>query len=132
MRSVADIRHPDAVEPHVSLREYVDVRFESQERATTTALAAQEKAVAAALAAADRATTKAEAAADSRFQAVNEFRGTLTDQAQTFLPRAEFDTSKQGMVDKIDSLQRMVYIGTGVVLGLQFLIGIMLVLWKKT
>jgi len=129
---VADIRHPDAVEPHVSLREYVDVRFESQERATTTALAAQEKAVAAALAAADRATTKAEAAADSRFQAVNEFRGTLTDQAQTFLPRAEFDTSKQGMVDKIDSLQRMVYIGTGVVLGLQFLIGIMLVLWKKT
>jgi len=47
---------------------------------------AQEKAVIAALAAADRANTKAELAADKRFDAVNEFRQTLTDQTATFIP----------------------------------------------
>jgi hypothetical protein len=33
---------------------------------------------------------KAETAAEKRFEAVNEFRGQLRDQAATFLPRAEY------------------------------------------
>src|SRR5687768_3968578 len=77
----------------VSLREYVDTR-----------LAAAEKAVSAALAAADRAVSKAEMAAERRFEAQNEFRGTLTDQARLFMPRVECENSMRGLSEKIDLL----------------------------
>jgi hypothetical protein len=46
----------------ISLREYVDGRFNAQEKAVAAALAAQERAVSAALTAADRAVSKAETA----------------------------------------------------------------------
>jgi hypothetical protein len=48
-------------------------------------------AVNAALQAAEKAVTKAEAASEKRFESVNEFRNTLSDQARTFIPRAEAD-----------------------------------------
>jgi len=88
----------------VSLREYVDVRFLAQEKAVAAALAAQEKAVAAALAAADRAVAKAETAAERRFESQNEFRGTLADQARTFMPRSEAEQAMKGLSDKIENL----------------------------
>lgn len=68
------------------------------------ALAAQEKAVAAALAAADRAVAKAETAAERRFESQNEFRGTLTDQARTFMPRAEAEQTMRAMNEKLENL----------------------------
>lgn len=77
----------------ISLREYVDVRFE-----------AQEKAVQAALASADRAVAKAEAAAERRFDSVNEFRSTLSDQARLLMPRSETEQALRGLSDKIDAL----------------------------
>jgi hypothetical protein len=92
----------------VSLREYVDTRFEAQEKAVAAALAAQEKAVAAALAAADRAVAKAETAAERRFESVNEFRATLTDQARTFMPRAESEQALRGLTEKLDVLTNRV------------------------
>jgi hypothetical protein len=88
----------------VSWRDYVDTRFEQQDRAVVAALAAQEKAVAAALAAADRAVAKAENAAERRFEAQNEFRGTLSDQARTLFPRAEAEQVLKGMNEKIEVL----------------------------
>jgi len=72
-----------------------------REKAVTAALIAQEKAVAAALAAADRAVAKAEAAAERRFESVNEFRQTLTDQAALFVTRNEVDTKISSMSTKI-------------------------------
>lgn len=129
---MADIRHPDVAEPHVSLREYVDVRFESQERATTTALAAQEKAVAAALAAADRAVAKAEAASERRFESVNEFRGTLLDQARTFMPRLEYETSHKALVEKVEAVQKFLWMGLGAMVAVQLFIGFVFVFLKKT
>src|ERR1700685_214980 len=62
----------------ISLREYVDIRFD-----------AQEKAVNAALAASDRAVNKAEMASEKRFDAVNEFRAALADSARLLMPRSE-------------------------------------------
>jgi len=91
-------------EPTVSWRNYVDSRFETQDKAVAAALAAQEKAVSAALTAADRAVAKAESAAERRFESVNEFRATLTDQARTFMPRAEAEQAARALNEKLDVL----------------------------
>lgn len=66
---------------------------------------AQEKAVAAALSAAKEAVAKAETAAEKRFEAVNEFRGQLTDQAATFVTRAEYEATRRGDVARVDELK---------------------------
>ena len=57
-----------------------------------------------ALAAADKATNKAEMASNTRFEGVNEFRKTLSDQANMLMPRAEYSAQHQSVIDKIDSL----------------------------
>lgn len=61
-----------------SLKAHYDQRFIDQDRAVQAALNAAEKAV-----------TKAENASEKRFDAVNEFRAQLADQAATFMPRSE-------------------------------------------
>lgn len=77
----------------ITLREYVDVRFK-----------AQESAVAAALTSAERAVTKSENAAERRFDSVNEFRSTLSDQARLLMPRAESEQTIRALSDKVDML----------------------------
>lgn len=77
----------------ITLREYVDVRFE-----------AQEKAVEAALASADRAVQKAEAASDKRFESMNEFRAALDDSGRLNMPRAEAEQQFRATAEKIDEL----------------------------
>lgn len=52
----------------------------------------------AALDAADRAVSKAESATEKRFESVNEFRQTLSDQASKFIIRSEFDL----VVDRLE------------------------------
>lgn len=81
----------------ITLREYVDVRFE-----------AQEKAVQAALAAADRATAKAETASEKRFEGVNEFRASLSDQSRLLMPRAESEQIVKSLEAKIAALEERV------------------------
>lgn len=58
---------------------------------------AQTKAIDAALLAAKEAVTKAETATEKRFESVNEFRQTLSDQAGTFVSRIEFNSLKERM-----------------------------------
>lgn len=82
----------------------LDAAFASQQVAMQTALTAAERAVATAMVAAEKATIKAETAADKRFEAVNEFRGQLADQARTFLPRAEATAVTAVLAEKIDNL----------------------------
>lgn len=67
----------------------LDERYLTQTKALDAAFASAEKAVSAALQAAETAVQKAEMAADKRFEAVNEFRGQLADQAQRFMTRDE-------------------------------------------
>lgn len=88
----------------VNLREYVDIRFDAQDRAVAAALAAQEKAVTAALSAADRAVAKAEAAAERRFESMNEFRGALSDSARLLMPRIESEQLHRATAEKIAEL----------------------------
>lgn len=79
-------------------------RFDAQGEAVAAALVSAEKAVNSALVAADRAVAKAEIAAEKRFEAVNEFRGTLADQASMLLPRSEADARFQAISDGMSSL----------------------------
>jgi len=88
----------------VSLRQYVDNRFEAQDKAVAAALAAQEKAVTAALAAADRAVAKAETATDKRFENSNEWRNTVETLQRTYMPRTESDQLLRALSEKIDEL----------------------------
>lgn len=80
----------------------VDLALVAQKEALTVALTAAEKAVNAALAAADRAVLKAEAATERRFESVNEFRATLSDQQRNFMPRKEVDVLIEAMSEKVE------------------------------
>jgi hypothetical protein len=66
-------------------------------------LMAQKEAVNAALVAADRAVVKAETASEKRFDAVNEFRATLADQAASLMPRSESEARMQALSDKLSA-----------------------------
>lgn len=100
-------------------KEFVNQRFTDNDKAVQAALVSQEKAVAAALAAAEKAVLKAETAADKRFDAVNEFRATLTDQTNTFLPRPEYNAQHKALEEKVDVLTERVNSMTGRSSGLQ-------------
>ncbi len=68
-------------------------------------LAAQDKAVQIAMIASEKAVVKAEVAAEKRFEATNEFRGQLADQALTFMPRVEAEQRIAALAEKLDDLK---------------------------
>jgi hypothetical protein len=104
----------------ISLREYVDVRFE-----------AQGKAVDAALAAAKEAVIKAETSTEKRFENSNEWRNTVETLQRTYMPRSESEQQARTNADKIEALQKMMWIGLGILFAFQFFVGISLIVWKK-
>src|SRR6202035_2967575 len=81
-------------------------RFQAQSEALSAAFTAQQNAVNAALAAADRAALKAENASEKRFEAVNEFRNTLSDQTRTFIPRTEAEERFRSTKETMDKLEK--------------------------
>lgn len=92
-------------------RQYAQ-RFEAQQQALKDALQAAKEAGANALQSAKEAVIKAEEAANKRFEGVNEFRATLSDQAQTFMGKAEADARLKALEQdtaknsaRIDSMQ---------------------------
>jgi CHASE3 domain sensor protein len=68
-------------------------RFADLEKSLTVALAASEKAI-----------LKAEGATERRFDAVNEFRATLSDQANQFVTRAENNAMALRTTERLDEL----------------------------
>jgi hypothetical protein len=87
-------------------RELTNQRFGDQDKAVQAALVSQEKAVAAALDAAQRAVIKAEIAQEKRNEATNEFRGQLSDQAATLMPRAEAEQRLSALDAKFAQLHK--------------------------
>lgn len=85
----------------------VDLALVAQKEALTVALTAAEKKAEAAMASADRAVLKAETATERRFESVNEFRQTLTDQQVTFLPKGEAKALFDGLADKIEIVRNL-------------------------
>lgn len=105
----ASVKAVDAAS--ASQKSAVDAAFAAQRSAVEAAFAAQKSAVDSALASADRAVTKAEAASEKRFESVNEFRQTLSDQTSSFITRVEmdakhvaFDVKNQALSDKLDNI----------------------------
>lgn len=86
---------------------------------------AQEKAVAAALAAAKEAVVKAEAASDKRFESVNEFRKTLTDQTGTFIPRTEAEVKFKSLEEKVAEVRTFQVQALGRSEGINWLWGLL-------
>lgn len=88
----------------VSLREYVDMRFEEGHKALDVALQTREIREKERFTSLEKAIDKAEAAADKRFESVNEFRRTLSDQTINFIPRKE---AERGMVAGAEKLAEL-------------------------
>jgi len=91
----------------------LDERYKTQSESLSTAFLAADKAVQAALTSAEKAVAKAEGSADKRFDGVNEFRRTLSDQAKEFaerskdfMSRTEADAKITAIVEKADSLEK--------------------------
>lgn len=80
-------------------------RFGDTKIAVDAALIAADKAVSAALANQKEAVTKAESAAEKRFESVNEFRATLSDQQSRLMPRSEVEVIMKAQNEKIGDMQ---------------------------
>jgi len=76
-----------------SLFEYFTARMDDADVRYSQRFQAQEKAI-----------DKSDAASEKRFEAVNEFRNTLSDQTKTFMPRLEAETRTHANAEKIDAL----------------------------
>jgi len=88
----------------VSLKEYVNDKLDNLEKSIDARFDGVTLTTNAALASADKATLKAESATEKRFEGVNEFRNTLSDQQRTFMPRSEVEIMIKAINGKIDSL----------------------------
>jgi DNA anti-recombination protein RmuC len=71
----------------VSLREYLVAKIDAVEKRSDERFEEMKAAVATAFSESQKAITKAETATEKRFEAVNEFRQTLSDQAAAFITR---------------------------------------------
>lgn len=91
-------------EDTVSLREHFEVRILGLEKSIDERFSAQDQAVKTAMQSAEKAVNKAESAAERRFESVNEFRNTLSDQARMLMPRAETEQAVKALSEKLDVL----------------------------
>lgn len=93
------------VQDYITLKEYVNDKFDNLEKSIDARFDGVLHTTSAALAAADKATAKAEQANDKRFDSVNEFRSTLSDQASKFIIRTEFELVVSRLEQDIKNLQ---------------------------
>jgi len=101
----------------VSLRQHITALLAEMNLRFDAAISAQDKAVQIAMIASEKAVVKAEIAAEKRFEAVNEFRGQLADQAATFMPRSEAEQRLNRISEDITALQQATATGGGRAVG---------------
>lgn len=110
-----------------TLYQHLVVVLEERDRRNTQRFTDMEMALRAALAASEKAILKAEAATERRFEAVNEFRATLSDQAGTFITRAESEAAVSRNTERIqdltDRINRSEGRGAGIGAGWGYLVG---------
>jgi hypothetical protein len=95
IRRIDELRRTDALRDErlsVERDRRLDQRMDGADKAVAAALAAAEKAVSAALIASEKAVEKAEQAQKVVNEGQNEFRGSLRDQAEKFMPRIEAES----------------------------------------
>jgi hypothetical protein len=101
-------------------------RFDAQGQTLTAALLAAEKAVQTALIAAEKAVAKAETANEKRFESVNEFRKTLSDQTASFPSRVELQALADRVSDLATRMDKTEGKSTGLTAGWGYLVGAVL------
>lgn len=89
-----------------NLREYVLRIMDERDTQYAQRFKSQEDAVRSALISAERAVSKAETAAEKRFDAVNEFRGSLADQQRMLMPRSEAEIRLKSLEERIIIMER--------------------------
>src|SRR5687768_8375127 len=87
-----------------TLKQYVERRFEEQEKAVHAALAAAEKAVQAALVSAKEAVDKAEKNVETWREASNEWRGAMNDRERNFVTKSEMRANLAAAVGLVIAL----------------------------
>lgn len=87
-----------------TLKEHIEKLFVAMDDKFSQRFDDSSKAVNAALAATKEAVSKAEIATEKRFEGVNEFRNTLSDQQRTLMPRSESEALMKNMNEKIGEL----------------------------
>lgn len=100
-----------------SLKAYFEQRLNDRDDFLNRLAAERDKQVSLAFSAAAEAVRKAETAAEKRFDAVNEFRGQLADQARDFMPRNEAELLVKALAEKIDALIGTRSQGVNVMIG---------------
>lgn len=82
--------------------------IDSQAEKVALALSASEKAIAKAEASTQKAIDKTADDIKTRFDSVNEFRGQLSDQAATFIPRKEAEQRIDSVLERVETLRQAV------------------------
>lgn len=88
-----------------TLEEYLSTKIRALGDLLSSEISAMKDSVASALVSSEKALIKAETATEKRFDSVNEFRQTLSDQATHLLSRAEYTANHKNLEDKISTLQ---------------------------
>ena len=88
----------------VERQRWIEEKFNDRRTAVEAAFVAERDARHAALMAAKDALAKAELATEKRFESVNEFRATLSDQARELMPRNEAQTLINALSTKLNDL----------------------------
>jgi hypothetical protein len=114
-------------EEQVEIKEYILALLSERDLRYSQRFEAQEKAMNLSLFSAKEAVTKAEAAAEKRFESVNEFRNTLSDQQRNLMPRTESEVkfdSINTLIDNINArLNKTEGVGSGLSKGWIILLG---------
>ena len=79
-------------------------RFNASQQALSAAMAANKELVSAALTSAEKAVQKADTANEKRFENVNEFRQTLSDQTKDFPTKAVVDGQLGAIREQVSAL----------------------------
>jgi len=88
---------------HIADQQLLDARLESLRNEALLSTASVKDSIVLALSSAKEAVAKAEAANEKRFDSVNEFRATLTDQQRTFMPRSELEVIIKSLNEKVSA-----------------------------
>jgi hypothetical protein len=106
----------------ISLKEYINDKFDNLEKSIDSRFESITQTTNSALSAADKATLKAENAVEKRFESVNEFRATLSDQTRSFLTRSEFNAKWESIEKNRKDVTTLIIAILGIIISIVSLI----------
>jgi len=87
----------------------VRAALQTAQEGTRDALQTAQEATRAAMVSAEKSVAKSENATDKRFEQMNEFRQSLSDQAANFIDRDEFSAAFAGLNEKFEALRNQLF-----------------------